>query len=156
MELHTLGVDGGYTQKDIIEVAKCFTGWTIADPRGYRRAAASMIQGTEDKRIEPAAAAARACRMTSTAANFISTRDGTRAVRKPLLGQTINEGGDQGRPQGPRHTGQQPGDRKVHRPKLAVKFVSDNPSDALVSRVADAFHKSGGDIKTTLKASVHR
>jgi uncharacterized protein (DUF1800 family) len=33
MELHTLGVDGGYTQKDIIEVARCFTGWTIRDPR---------------------------------------------------------------------------------------------------------------------------
>ncbi|HEY4051608.1 MAG TPA: DUF1800 domain-containing protein, partial [Acidobacteriaceae bacterium] len=33
MELHTLGVDGGYTQKDVTEVAKVFTGWTIDDPR---------------------------------------------------------------------------------------------------------------------------
>ncbi|HEY8461599.1 MAG TPA: DUF1800 domain-containing protein, partial [Blastocatellia bacterium] len=33
MELHTLGVDGGYTQKDVIELARCFTGWTIG-PRG--------------------------------------------------------------------------------------------------------------------------
>src|ERR1700685_3133378 len=33
MELHTLGVNGGYTQKDVIEVARCFTGWTIANPR---------------------------------------------------------------------------------------------------------------------------
>jgi uncharacterized protein (DUF1800 family) len=33
MELHTLGVDGGYTQKDVTEVARCFTGWTIARPR---------------------------------------------------------------------------------------------------------------------------
>src|SRR5262249_24593782 len=33
MELHTLGVDGGYTQKDVIEVARCLTGWTIG-PRG--------------------------------------------------------------------------------------------------------------------------
>ncbi|MBZ5633619.1 MAG: DUF1800 domain-containing protein [Acidobacteriia bacterium] len=32
MELHTLGVDGGYTQKDIVEVARCFTGWTISQP----------------------------------------------------------------------------------------------------------------------------
>ncbi len=32
MELHTLGVDGGYTENDVIEVARCFTGWTI-DPR---------------------------------------------------------------------------------------------------------------------------
>jgi uncharacterized protein (DUF1800 family) len=34
MELHTLGVDGGYTQKDVQEVARCFTGWTINRPRG--------------------------------------------------------------------------------------------------------------------------
>jgi uncharacterized protein (DUF1800 family) len=33
MELHTLGVDGGYSQKDIIEVARCFTGWTIRNPQ---------------------------------------------------------------------------------------------------------------------------
>ena len=33
MELHTLGVDGGYTQQDVIQVAKCFTGWTIQQPR---------------------------------------------------------------------------------------------------------------------------
>jgi uncharacterized protein (DUF1800 family) len=33
MELHTLGVDGGYTQQDVIEVARCFTGWTIHTPQ---------------------------------------------------------------------------------------------------------------------------
>jgi len=32
MELHTLGVNGGYTQKDVQEVARCFTGWTIRKP----------------------------------------------------------------------------------------------------------------------------
>jgi uncharacterized protein (DUF1800 family) len=39
MELHTLGVDGGYTQKDVTEVARAFTGWTIEQPRmggGFR------------------------------------------------------------------------------------------------------------------------
>jgi len=39
MELHTLGVDGGYTQKDVTEVARAFTGWTIQQPRqggGYK------------------------------------------------------------------------------------------------------------------------
>jgi uncharacterized protein (DUF1800 family) len=35
MELHTLGVDGGYTQKDVTEVARCFTGWTLERPRQY-------------------------------------------------------------------------------------------------------------------------
>jgi uncharacterized protein (DUF1800 family) len=33
MELHTLGVDGGYTQNDVINVAKAFTGWSIRQPR---------------------------------------------------------------------------------------------------------------------------
>jgi uncharacterized protein (DUF1800 family) len=33
MELHTLGVDGGYTQQDVTEVARAFTGWTIEQPR---------------------------------------------------------------------------------------------------------------------------
>jgi uncharacterized protein (DUF1800 family) len=33
LELHTLGVDGGYTQKDVTEVARCFTGWTIREPQ---------------------------------------------------------------------------------------------------------------------------
>ena len=32
LELHTLGVDGGYTQADVTEVARCFTGWSVADP----------------------------------------------------------------------------------------------------------------------------
>jgi len=35
MELHTLGVDAGYTQKDVTEVARCFTGWTIEKPREH-------------------------------------------------------------------------------------------------------------------------
>jgi uncharacterized protein (DUF1800 family) len=34
LELHTLGVDGGYTQQDVTEVARCFTGWTIKNPQG--------------------------------------------------------------------------------------------------------------------------
>ena len=33
LELHTLGVDGGYTQQDVIEVARCFTGWTLTPPQ---------------------------------------------------------------------------------------------------------------------------
>jgi uncharacterized protein (DUF1800 family) len=33
MELHTVGVDGGYTQQDVIQMAECLTGWTIHEPR---------------------------------------------------------------------------------------------------------------------------
>src|SRR5207244_3380625 len=45
MELHTLGVDGGYTQKDVQEVARCFTGWTIFAPRGAGAAAQAITNG---------------------------------------------------------------------------------------------------------------
>src|SRR5207249_846778 len=48
MELHTLGVDGGYTQKDVTEVARAFTGWTIEQPRqggGFRFAPALHDEG---------------------------------------------------------------------------------------------------------------
>lgn len=151
MELHTLGVDGGYTQKDIVEVAKCFTGWTIADPRGYRSAAANEINGTENRRI------ARLQRMAGVpddieSGEFYFNRSWHEGGAKTVLGQKVDEGGI--------NDGLKVIDILVANPstarfiarKLAVKFVSDNPSDALVARVADAFNKSKGDIKTTLRA----
>ncbi len=47
LELHTLGVDGGYTQKDIVEIARCFTGWTIKEP--YMGAAFEFNDRVHDK-----------------------------------------------------------------------------------------------------------
>jgi uncharacterized protein (DUF1800 family) len=49
LELHTLGVDGGYTQQDVIEVARAFTGWTIGRPGegGFRFAAALHDRGAK-------------------------------------------------------------------------------------------------------------
>jgi uncharacterized protein (DUF1800 family) len=35
LELHTLGIDGGYTQTDVMEVARCLTGWTVRDRNGF-------------------------------------------------------------------------------------------------------------------------
>src|SRR5207237_7490965 len=51
MELHTLGVDGGYTQKDVQEVARCFTGWTIFAPRGAGAAAQGVMNGRLAERL---------------------------------------------------------------------------------------------------------
>lgn len=151
MELHTLGVDGGYTQQDIIEVAKCFTGWTIADPRGYRRAAAAIIKGTEDDRM---------ARLQRTAGVPVDVESGEfyfnprwhEGGTKTVLGQKINEGGIKDGLKVIDILVNSPATAKFIARKLAVKFVSDDPSDALVQRVADAFHSSKGDIKTTLRA----
>lgn len=50
MELHTLGVDGGYTQKDVQEVARCFTGWTIEEPnRGGKFRFAERVHDKGEK-----------------------------------------------------------------------------------------------------------
>ncbi|MEP6850848.1 MAG: DUF1800 domain-containing protein, partial [Acidobacteriota bacterium] len=151
MELHTLGVDGGYSQADIVEVAKCFTGWTIADPRGYRKSAANMIKGDEDRSIARLQKIAGVPDDVESGEFYFNPRwheSGTKTV----LGQKIDEGGMK--------DGLKVIDILVNSPatahfiakKLAVKFVSDNPSEGLVNRVADAFHKSSGDIKTTLRA----
>src|SRR6185369_10107443 len=151
MELHTLGVDGGYTQADIVEVAKCFTGWTIADPRGYRKVAANMIEGKDDRQIE------RLQRMAGVpddleSGEFYFNERWHEGGSKTVLGQKVNDGGMK--------DGLKVIDILVNSPatahfiakKLAVKFVSDNPSEAYIGRIADAFHRSGGDIKTTLRA----
>ncbi len=151
MELHTLGVDNGYTQQDIIEVAKCFTGWTIADPRGYRRSAASTIQGTEDKRMDRLQRAQGVPDNVDSGEFYFNSRvheTGTKTV----MGQKIDEGGMKDGLKVLDMLVNSPATAKFIARKLAVKFVSDNPSEALVSHVADAFHKSGGDIKTTLRA----
>jgi uncharacterized protein (DUF1800 family) len=151
MELHTLGVDGGYTQQDIIEVAKCFTGWTIADPRGYRRAAAATIQGTEDTRLDRLQRRFGVPDDVESGEFYFNSR-WHEGGAKTVMGQKIDEGGVKDGLKVLDILVASPNTAKFIARKLTVKFVSDNPSDALVQRVADAFHKSKGDIKTTLRA----
>jgi uncharacterized protein (DUF1800 family) len=151
MELHTLGVDGGYTQADIIEVAKCFTGWTIADPTGYRRLAANEIQDKENKKLT------RVQRMPGVpddidSGEFYFNKNWHEDGTKTVLGQKINEGGIKDGLKVIDILVAHPSTAKFIARKLAVKFVSDNPSEELVARVAKAFQDSKGDIKTTLKA----
>ncbi|HET8921402.1 MAG TPA: DUF1800 domain-containing protein, partial [Candidatus Acidoferrum sp.] len=122
MELHTLGVDGGYTQKDVTEVARCFTGWTIDKPR------VNADFKFDDKLHDP--------------------------DPKIVLGKKIHAGGMK--------DGEQVIDLFAHDPstarfistKLARRFVSDNPPQALVDRMASAFRSSDGDIRTVLKTMI--
>ncbi len=51
MELHTLGVDGGYTQQDVIAVARAFTGWTIVGPRQPRFVFTSRMHDEDPKSV---------------------------------------------------------------------------------------------------------
>ena len=137
MELHTLGVDGGYTQKDVQEVARCFTGWTIFAPRGGGAAAMALM-----------GAGAR-----ENAGKFYFNARMHDEGEKTVLGQKIPAGG--GIKDGllvldilARH----PSTAKFMATKLTRYFVQDNPPSALVDRVAAQFTKSDGDIRETLKA----
>jgi uncharacterized protein (DUF1800 family) len=136
MELHTLGVDGGYTQKDVQEVARCFTGWTIFQPRGGA-AAVNALDGDAARR---------------NAGTFFFNQRVHDDGEKVVLGRRISAGG-----------GFKDGltvlDTLAHHPstakfiatKLVRYFVSDTPPPALVDRVATVFLKSDGDIRETLK-----
>jgi uncharacterized protein (DUF1800 family) len=52
LELHTLGVDGGYTQHDVVDVARCFTGWSLANPHdGMGFVFKPPMHDTNEKRV---------------------------------------------------------------------------------------------------------
>ncbi len=129
MELHTLGVDGGYTQRDVQEVARCFTGWTILNPRGVAAFAADR------------------------AGAFIFNPRAHDNGEKVVLGHKIPAGGGM-------NDGLMVLDILAHHPstakflakKLCQRFVMDEPSQALIDRVAQAYTRSNGDIRETLKA----
>lgn len=137
MELHTLGVDGGYTQKDVQEVARCFTGWTIFQPRGGGAAAAALMG--RDAR--------------DSAGKFIFRPGVHDNGEKIVLGHKIPAGGGI-------KDGLMVLDIVAHHPamakfiatKLVRRFVSDEPPPALVDRVAQTFIKTDGDIREVLKA----
>ena len=123
LELHTLGVDGGYSQADIVNVARAFTGWTIRAPR----------QGGD------------------------AIFDGRRHDRgaKTVLGHVLPAGG--GRGDGERVLdilARHPSTARFIARKLATRFVSDTPPEALVARVASRFTQTDGDLRATVEALV--
>jgi uncharacterized protein (DUF1800 family) len=139
MELHTLGVDGGYTQKDVQEVARCFTGWTIFQPRGGAAAVNGMM-GEGGRRN------------AGNAGTFFFNQRVHDDGEKTVLGHKIPAGGGI-------KDGLMVLDILAHHPstakfiatKLVRHFVSDNPPQALVERAAATFTKTDGDIRETLK-----
>lgn len=124
MELHTLGVDGGYTEDDVKEVARCFTGWTIhfpGDPGG--------AYGTfkYDDAIHSVGA-------------------------KLVLGNSITTGGINDGEEVLDILVAHPSTAQFIASKLCQRFISDSPAQPTIDSVAQAFTLSSGDIKSTLRA----
>jgi uncharacterized protein (DUF1800 family) len=118
------------------EVARAFTGWTIFAPRGMG------LYGDDDA-------------AESRAGTFLFNPRMHDSGEKTVLGQKISGGGMDEGEKVLDVLVSHPSTAKFIATKLCRFFVADEPSPALISRVAEAFHKSNGDIKATLRAIFH-
>jgi uncharacterized protein (DUF1800 family) len=125
MELHTISVKGGYTQTDITNVARAFTGWTIVGPNNAIKSFGTYqfverMHDTGEKQV-----------LSLTIPAGGGEDDATKVLdmlaHHPMAAQFISN-------------------------KLARRFVSDNPDPVLVSDLANIFTQSDGDTPTLLKA----
>lgn len=146
MELHTLGVDGGYTQKDVTEVARALTGWSVKplldDGPGKR-----LLDKTNIDQMQK--------RGFVLENDFIFRADKHDEGEKLILGKTFD--GKTGYQEGMDVLdllSRQKATAKFISKKLATRFVSDKPSDALVQKMADRFLKTDGNIKEVLLTMV--
>ena len=124
MELHTLGVDGGYSEADVEEVARAFTGWTLRkiDPAGPR---ADQFSFNADQHDDSA---------------------------RTVLGTEIPAGLGIGHGQGVLDIlAAHPSCAGFLAFKLCRRFVADDPPASLVERAAATFTQTGGDIREVLR-----
>ncbi len=126
MELHTLGVDGGYSQKDVTELARVLTGWTITGPR----------DGGEG-------------------ASFIFRPYLHDSGAKTVLGVHFASGGGMEEGEKMIHIlAHHPATAHHIAYKLCQRLVADTPPPALVDRVAKKFLATDGDLRETVRAVI--
>jgi len=126
MELHTLGVGSGYTQTDVVALAKILTGWTYAGRQGRLGAPGSFIFNVNAH--EPGAIAL----LGKSYADNNATQGETALAdiaRRPATATFIAT-------------------------KLVRHFVADDPPPALVTHLADVFRKTDGDLRAVSHALV--
>lgn len=126
LELHTLGIDGGYSLRDIQEAARCFTGWSYADG------------------------------LTWEAGRFAFEQDRHDDGRKRVLGTLIPPGGGRSDGErvielACRHPATS---RHIAR-KLTRRFLGEGGDDSLEQKAARAFARSNGDIRQVLSVILH-
>lgn len=144
LELHTLGVDGGYTQRDVTQLAEVLTGWSIGGARGP--GLGGRVGASEPLTDDEGAAA----------------RSGTFAFRaalhepgaKHVLGKRY---ADDGAAQGEavlRDLAAHPATAQLIATKLVRHFVADEPPATAVARVAKTFVETGGDLVSVYRSLV--
>jgi uncharacterized protein (DUF1800 family) len=129
MELHTLGVDGGYTQQDVVALARILTGWGLE--RQKRRMAANPPPPTDSN-------------------GFFFDPDRHDFSDKVFLGKTIKGSGIAEGEEVLDLLSRHPSTARHISYKLAQYFVSDRPPAPLVAKLAKTFQEKDGDIKAVL------
>ena len=124
LELHTLGVDGGYTQQDVINVARAFTGWTLRGPR----------QGGEGSQFVP----------------FMHDAGEKMVLGRRLAAGRGEQDSEDVLDLVSRH----PATAHYLAFKLVRRFVSDRPPAALVDRAAETFRRTDGDLREVLRTII--
>ncbi len=119
LELHTLGVTGGYTEHDVVEVARTFTGWTLRSRRDPSFVFRSRVHDAGPKRV----------------------------LGEPVRGDGVDEGRGL-----LRRLARHPATARHVCRKLARRFVSDRPPEALVARLSEVFLESEGETREVLRA----
>jgi uncharacterized protein (DUF1800 family) len=123
MELHTLGVDAGYTQQDVIAMAECLTGWTVHEPR-------KDPEFHFDERIHVQG-------------------------KETVMGRTFGYGGEKDGEEALKFLANHPSTGIFLSRELARHFVSDNPPQSLIDRMADNYAATQGDIRSLMKTMIY-
>lgn len=124
MELHTLGVGGGYSQSDVTSLAAIITGWTFA--------------GRDGKLAPPG--------------TFAFNANAHQPGSQTLLGKAYEDAGVAQGEAALSDIAKQPSTAKFIAKKFAAHFVADDPPSVLVSRLEGVFRKTDGDLKAVTLA----
>ncbi len=127
LELHTLGVDGGYTQKDVTELARILTGWTVERPNKKNADRVSDVQFRFNRRMHDPGG-------------------------KVLLGVPYVRSGEAEGEKALDRLARDPHTARFIALKLCRRFLADVPPPELVDRVAKRFHETDGDLRETYRA----
>ena len=145
LELHTLGVDGGYTQQDVQELAKILTGWTVS---GVRRGPQTPQRG------RPPGRGRAAQQDANGAAGFAFQPFLHEPGSKTVLGVRYAQGGVEEGERVIRALARHPSTARFVATKLVTHFVSDEPPPPAVDRIARVFRDTDGDLRAVATAII--
>ena len=146
MELHTLGVNGGYTQSDVTELARALTGWGVKP---------MYEEGPLAKRFSNIPPAQLVRRVLQVQDCFLFSGEKHDENAKTILGKTFpaNGGYNEGM-EALAMLASHPATARFIATKMATKFIADEPPTAVVDEMAKTFLRSKGDIKEVLLTMV--